>query len=240
MFAKRKRVFLERLISKLITPPDLHFRLCFEMELLKACTNYFLPLSPYSLLRLTQNFLVLLRLKANTSFRSLRYRNVNYNGKKKISLTLWILTTHICVENTVLASMICFLFKLSYNVMIMCEWHQLMYIAIIAPSKPTTPPDFCCISPFILATKPKMPIFRPNNNIKNYPYLSSNFNPNNLFNNLKSTFTANLKVRPWYLTGSFPLNAFRGLYFNHFIITCLVLPRSRPKRVIGNSAIARA
>ena len=26
--------------------------------------------------------------------------------------------------------------------MIMCEWHQLMYIAIITPSKPTTPPDF--------------------------------------------------------------------------------------------------
>ena len=33
----------------------------------------------------------------------------------------------------------------------------------------------------------------------------------------KSTFTANLKVRHWYLTGSFPLNVFRGLYISHFI-----------------------
>ena len=103
----------------------------------------------------------------------------------------------------------------------MCEWHQLMYIAIITPSKPTS-------------TKPKMPIFRPNNITKNYPYLSSIFNPNNLFKNEKSTFTANLKVRPWYLTGSFPLNAFRGLYFSHFIrpsLAYLTLPRSRPKRI---------
>ena len=53
------------------------------MELLKACTNYFLKLSPYALLRPTQNFLVLLILEANASFRSLRYRNVNYNGKEK-------------------------------------------------------------------------------------------------------------------------------------------------------------
>ena len=38
-----------------------------------------------------------------------------------------ILTTHICVENTVLASMNCFLFNLSYNVMIMCEWQQYLF-----------------------------------------------------------------------------------------------------------------
>ena len=72
-------------------------------------------------------------------------------------LTLWILTTHICVKNNVLASMICFLFNLSYNDMIMCEWHQLMYIAIITPRKPTTPPHFRCIPTVRLATKPKMP-----------------------------------------------------------------------------------
>ena len=94
-----------------------------------------------------------------------------------------------------------------------------------------------------LATKPKMPVFRPNNNTKNYTYLSSIFNPYNLFKNEKSTFTANHNVRPWYLTGSFPLNAFRGLYFSHFIrpsLAYLTLHRSRPKRILGNSAIARA
>ena len=53
----------------------------------------------------------------------------------------------------------CFLFNLSYNVMIMCEWHQLMYIAIITPSKPTTPPDFRCISPFIWQQSPKCHFF---------------------------------------------------------------------------------
>ena len=90
-----------------------------------------------------------------------------------------------------------------------------------------------------LATKPKMPIFRPNNNTKNYTYLSSIFNPNNSFKNEKSTFTANLKVRPWYLTGRFPLDASRGLYFSHFIrpsLEYLTLSRSHPKRILGNSA----
>ena len=94
-----------------------------------------------------------------------------------------------------------------------------------------------------LATKPKMPIFRPNNNTKNYTYLSSIFNANNLFKNEKSTFTANLKVRPWYITGIYFLDAFRGLYFSHFIrpsLGYLTLPRSRPKRILGNLAIARA
>ena len=63
------------------------------------------------------------------------------------------------VENTVLAFMICFLFKSSYNVMIMCEWHQLVYLVIIIANKPTAPHDFRCISPFVSATKPKMTIF---------------------------------------------------------------------------------
>ena len=93
------------------------------------------------------------------------------------------------------------------------------------------------------ATKPKTPIFRSNNNTKNYTCLSSIFNPNNSFKNEKSTFTANLKVRPWYLTGRFPLNASRGLYFSHFVrpsLEYLTLPHSHPKRILGNSAIARA
>ena len=80
-------------------------------------------------------------------------------GVDIIGLTLCIPTTHICVENTVLASMNCFLFNLSYNVMIMCEWHQLMYIAIITPSKPTTPPDFRCISPIVWQQSPKCQFF---------------------------------------------------------------------------------
>ena len=62
-------------------------------------------------------------------------------------------------KNTVLTSMNCFLFNLSYNVMIMCEWHQVMYIAIITASKPTTPPDFRCISPFVWQQSPKCQFF---------------------------------------------------------------------------------
>ena len=58
----------------------------------------------------------------------------------------------------------------------------------------------------------------------------------------KSTFTANLKVRPWYLTGSFPLHVFRGLYISHFIrpsLAYLKLPLSRPKRILGNPGIRK-
>ena len=64
-----------------------------------------------------------------------------------------------------------------------------------------------------------------------------------MFKNKNSTFTANLKVRPWYLTGSFPLNAFRGLYISHFIrpsLAYLKLPLSRPKKILGNPRIRRA
>ena len=70
-----------------------------------------------------------------------------------------------------------------------------------------------------------------------------NFESKYLFKNKKSTFTATLKVRHWYLTGSFPLNVFRGLYISHFIrpsLAYLKLPLSRPKRILGNPAIARA
>ena len=94
------------------------------------------------------------------------------------------------------------------------------------------------------ATKPKMPIFRPNNNHKNYTYLSSIFNLNNLSKmkslHLQRTSKSDLGI---YLTGSFPMNAFRGLYFSHFIrpsLAYLTLPGSHPKRILGNSAIARA
>ena len=64
-----------------------------------------------------------------------------------------------------------------------------------------------------------------------------------MFKNKNSTFTANLKVRPWYLTSSFPLNVFRGLYISHFIrpsLAYLKLPLSRPKRILGNPGIRRA
>ena len=75
------------------------------------------------------------------------------------SLSLWGPTTHICVENTVLAFFICFLFNLNYNVMIMCEWNQLVYFAIITANKPTTPPDFPCILPFVWQQCPKRQFF---------------------------------------------------------------------------------
>ena len=135
--------------------------------------------------------------------------------------------------------MICLLVNLSYKVTITCKWHQLVYFAIITANKPNQPPDFHCISPFVLATKLKMPIFRLKNNTKNYTYLSSIFNSKYLFKNKKSTSTANLKVRPCYLNGSFPHNVFRGLYISHFIRPSLVylkLPLSRPKRILGNPA----
>ena len=117
-------------------------------------------------------------------------------------LTLWILTTHICAENTFLASMNCFLFNLSPNVMIMCAWHQLMYIAIITPANRLHLPIFAAYN-HSFGNKAHNANFRPNNNTKNYTHLTSIFNPNNLFKTNKSTFTANLKVRPWYLTDVF-------------------------------------
>ena len=114
----------------------------------------------------------------------------------------------MCVENTVLAFMICLLFNSSYKVTITCKWHQLVYFAIITANKPNQPPHFHCISPFAF-------------------------------------YVANLKVRPWYLTGSFPLNVFRGLFISHFIRPSLAymylkLPLSRPERILGNPAIAIA
>ena len=142
-------------------------------------------------------------------------QKLHNESRKKELLTSFFLQFHKVLTklNTVLASMNCFFFNLSYNVMIMCEWHQLMYIAIITPSKPTTPPDSGCISPLVWQQSPKCQFF------------------------------GQIKVRSWYLTGRFPLNAFCGLYFSHFIrpsLAYLTLPRSRPKRILGNSAIARA
>ena len=64
-----------------------------------------------------------------------------------ILLTLLLPTSHMCVENTVLAFMICLLFNLSYKVTITCKWNQLVYFAIITADKPNQPPDFHCISP---------------------------------------------------------------------------------------------
>ena len=176
---------------------------------------------------------MLLVLIVDASFRRLCYRNVKYKEK--------IFINPLGTNNTVLAFMICFLINLNYNVLIMCEWHQLVYFAIITANKPTTPPDFRCISPFVWQ-QPKMPISWSKNNTKNYTYLSPIFNPKYLFKNEKSTFTVSLKVRPLYLTRSCHLTVFRGLYFSHFIrpsLAYLKLPRSRPKRIQGNSAIAR-
>ena len=59
----------------------------------------------------------------------------------------------MCVENTVLAFMICLLFNLSYKVTITCKWNQLVYFAIITANKPNQPPDFHCISPVRFGNK---------------------------------------------------------------------------------------
>ena len=98
----------------------------------------------------------------------------------ELALTLCISTTHICVENTVLASMNCFLFNLYYNVMIMCKWHRPVYCHHHTQQTDYTS-RFSLHITVRLATKPKMPIFRPNNITKIYTYLLSIFNPNNLF-----------------------------------------------------------
>ena len=37
----------------------------------------------------------------------------------------------------------------------MCEWHQLVYFAIITAKKPTPPPDFRCMSPLVWKQSPK-------------------------------------------------------------------------------------
>ena len=83
-------------------------------------------------------------------------------------------TTHICVVNTVsaLKFMICFLFNFNNNVKIICERHQLVYFAIITANKPTTPPDFSCMAPFVRKQIPKCHFFGPKNNTKNYTNLS--------------------------------------------------------------------
>ena len=157
-------------------------------------------------------------------------------------LTLFLPTSHLCVENTVLAFMICLLFNLSYKVTITCKWTGTNWCILpsLQPTNRINLPIFTAYHQFVLATKLKMPSFRLKNNTKTYTYLSSIFNPNI---NKKSTFTANLQVRPWYLTGSFPLNVFRRLYISHFIrpsLAYLKLPLSRPKRILGNPAIRRA
>ena len=69
-----------------------------------------------------------------------------------VTLTLFLPTSHMCVENTVLAFMICLLFNLSYKVTITCKWNQLVYFAITA-NKPNQPPEFHCISPVRFGNK---------------------------------------------------------------------------------------
>ena len=77
--------------------------------------------------------------------------------------------------------MICLSFNLSYNIMIMYEWHQLVYHAIITGDKPTAPPYFRCISPFVWQQllSPKCQFFGQRTTPKiTRQYLSSIFNPN--------------------------------------------------------------
>ena len=62
------------------------------------------------------------------NYQALRLFRYVFNGFlfQSDRLTLWMPTTHMCVENTVLTFMICLFFNLSYNITITCEWHQLV------------------------------------------------------------------------------------------------------------------
>ena len=103
--------------------------------------------------------------------------------------------------------------------------------------------DFRCLSPFVLATKLKMPIFRLKNNTKNYTYLSSIFNPN-ICSKIKSlhlqqTSRSDLGISPAVSLSPFSI----GLLISHFIrpsFAYLKLPLSRPTRILGNPPTGRA
>ena len=128
-------------------------------------------------------------------------------------------------------------FNLSYKVTMTCKWKP-----SLQPTNRINLPIFTAYHQFVLATKLKMPSFRLKNNTK-ITHFYRKFLIQIFVQNKKSIFTANLNVRPWYLTGSFPLNVFRGLYISHFIRPSLAypkLPLSRPKRILGNPAIRRA
>ena len=126
--------------------------------------------------------------------------------------------------------------------MITCEWHQLAYLAIITAGHQAD-----CTSRFSLhitvrlATKPKMPIFRPKNSTKNYTYLSSN-----ICSKMKSLpNTANLKLDQnlVYILLAVFLSTFSPGYTSAILsdplsVACLKLPHSRPKRSLGNSAFS--
>ena len=78
--------------------------------------------------------------------------------------------------------------------------------------------------------------FRPKNNTKNYTYLSSIFNPN-IWSKIKvciySKSQGQTLASDWHLCSHRFLRAWPSLAY-------LKLPRSRPKRILGNSAVARA
>ena len=133
----------------------------------------------------------------------------------------------------------------------MCEWHQLVYLAIIIVNKPTALPDFRCISPFVLATKPKMPSFRPKNYTENYTYLSSICKPN-ICSKMKIYIYSNPQGQTYLTDWQFFSQRFSRA-FHQLLLVCslrgtkslisstyLKLPHSRPQRILGNSAIARA
>ena len=96
-----------------------------------------------------------------------------------MALTLCLPTSHICVENTVLAFMICLLFNLSYKVTITCKWNQLVYFAIITANKPNQPPDFHCISPVRFGNKAQNAKFSAKEQHQKLHISIVIFNPNN-------------------------------------------------------------
>ena len=129
----------------------------------------------------------------------------------------------MCVENTVLALMICLLFNLSYKVTITCKWNL---------------PIFTAYHQFVLATKLKMPSFRLKNNTKTYTYLSSIFNPNICSKiktlHLQQTSRSDLGILLVVFLSTFSAG------YTSAILSDLKLPLSRPKRILGNPGIRRA
>ena len=120
--------------------------------------------------------------------------------------------------------------------MIMCEWHQLVYFAHHHNQQADHTSRFSLhITRFFGKKANKMSIFRPKINTKNYTYFSSTFNPN-ICSKVKTLLnTADLKVGTWYLTGIFPLNVFRGLYFSY--LSDPVLRTQKNSGYLSHSAI---
>ena len=98
--------------------------------------------------------------------------------------------------------------------------------------------DFRCKSPFIWQQRPKMPVFRPKKNTKNYTYLSSIFNPNmcSKMNSLHLQQTSRSTLGIWLEVF---LSRFSAGYTSATLSDPVLRISSCPKGVLGNSAVAQ-